>query len=468
MDDTVRSLPSTPSNVEPIDFETDVASLPITGTLPPGLEGTLVRNGPNPVIPNPKQHWFFGDGMLHAFHVADGRVRYRNRWVRTTRWQSAQRVVKGLPPLQTPPGEDSGVANTNVIHHAGRTLALEEAHRPVAVQLDTLETLGIEDFGDRVGLRFTAHPKTDPETGELVFFGYGSPDQLSAGMTCGVISRDGEQVRHLEYFDAPYAAMVHDFAVTCRHIVFPIMPLTASLARVQSGRPAFAWEPEFGTRVGLLRRGGHATGIDWWHGPACYVFHFMNAWEDGRHLFVDGMQYDAPPLFPQPDGTPLPGTAEARLTRWHFDLDDPRREFGRTVLEEIPGEFPRIDDRRATLPYRHGWYAGNAIDAAGEPRRQARLVHVDHAAPRPDVYTCDALDHLSEPVFVPRHADAREGDGWIVATAFRGATRTSDLVVFDAQHVAAGPVCTASLPHRVPDGFHGNWFPAGTAHRVPT
>jgi carotenoid cleavage dioxygenase len=456
------------TNTDPIDFETDVASLPIAGRLPEGLEGTLLRIGPNPVIPEPSRHWFSGDGMLHAFQVGAGRVRYRNRWVRTTRWQAAQRVVKGLPSVETPPELDSGVANTHVILHAGRTLALEEAHRPVAVQLDTLETLGIEDFDGRVGLRFTAHPKTDPETGELVFFGYGSPDQLSAGMTYGVVSRDGSQVRHLEYFDAPYAAMVHDFAVTCRHVVFPVMPLTASLARVQSGRPAFAWEPEFGTRVGLMRREGHATEIEWWKGPACYAFHFMNAWEDGRHLFVDAMQYDAPPLFPQPDGSPPTGPFEARLTRWHFDLDDPRREFVPTVLEEIPGDFPRIDDRRAMLPYRHGWYAGSAVDAEGGQRLQARLVHVDHAAPRADVYTCDALDHLSEPVFVPRHADAREGDGWIVATAFRGATRTSDFVVFDAQNVAAGPICAASLSHRVPDGFHGNWFPAGASARAPT
>jgi carotenoid cleavage dioxygenase-like enzyme len=456
-----------PPNRAPIDFETDLGPLPLQGTLPAGLRGTLVRNGPNPLVPDEHTHFFGGDGMLHAFHIEDGQVRYRNRWIRTARLDYARRTGRtystgevGRRSEESLPHDD-GTGNTHVIRHAGRVLALEEAHLPIGIELATLATLGTDDFAGGLHHKFTAHPKTDPRTGELLFFGYGTPEPLSNGMSFGVISSEG-RVTRLEQFAAPYAAMVHDFAVTDRYVLFPIMPLTASRERAQAGRPPFAWEPEYGTRVGIMPRAKTTGDIEWWSGPACYVFHVMNAWESGDQLFVDVMQFNTPPLFPRPDGSLAAGPGEpGKLVRWRFDLAGSSREFTQTVLEEIPGEFPRIDDRRAGLAYRHGWYAGSTPGADGQVRMQSSVVHIDHAAPRADVYTFDARDRVSEPVFVARSADAAEGDGWVLTTVWRSATNTSDMVVFDARRVAAGPVCVASLPHRVPDGFHGNWFAAG-------
>ncbi|HXE21294.1 MAG TPA: carotenoid oxygenase family protein [Rhodoferax sp.] len=465
---SLRQVP--PPNMAPIDFETEVVSLPLQGRLPDGLRGTLVRNGPNPRVPDPKEHWFVGDGMLHAFTIADGQVHYRNRWVRTERWQAADAAARNPaarlhnePPESAPPAQNNGAANTNVIRHAGRVLALEEAHLPIAMDLATLATLGSTDFGGGLHDRFTAHPKTDPDTGELLFFGYGWPESLSSGMNFGTISKDG-RVTRFERFEAPYPSMVHDFAVSAGHVLFPVMPLTASRARAEAGRPPFAWEPQYGTRVGIMPRHGSVADLAWWSGPACYVFHVMNAWDFDGSVFADVMRYDMPPLFPLPDGSRVSEAPPlARLVRWQFDLADPKRELRETLLEKIPGEFPRIDDRRAGLPYRHGWFAGHALGAGGEPRMYASVVHLDHATAQRDIYTFDAPDHVSEPVFVPRAPDAEEGDGWLLATVWRGATNCSDLVIFDARHVAAGPVCMASLPHRVPDGFHGNWFAADPA-----
>lgn len=471
MNDAIpRSAP--PPNMDPIDFETEVASLPLKGTLPAGLRGTLVRNGPNPVAPDPKAHWFSGDGMLHAFRIGDGQVRYRNRWVRTQRWQAAAEgkdLSGGFQeaPLSEQPKQqhDDGSANTNVIGHAGRMLALEEAHLPVEMALPALDTLGATDFGGGLHGSFTAHPKTDPKTGELLFFGYGTPAPLSAGMSFGVMSREG-RVTRFERFEAPYPSMVHDFMVTERHVMFPIMPLTASMERAQSGRPPYAWEPEHGTRVGLMPRDGGTRDIVWWKGPACYVFHVMNAWEAEGSLFADVVQFPTPPLFPRPDGSPVSDKPPiSRLVRWQFDLSSSTHEFTQTQLEEIPGEFPRIDERVAGLPYRHGWYVCRGVSQPGEPPRlYAGLVHIDHGTPHRDIYQFPAPDVVSEGVFVPRSADAEEGDGWLLATVWRGATDTSDLVVFDARALASGPLCVASLPHRVPVGFHGNWFPSKEEH----
>lgn len=467
MNETIPRLAGPPPNMMPIDFETEVGPLPLTGTLPIGLHGTLLRNGPNPLIPDPKAHWFAGDGMLHSFQIEGGQVHYRNRWVRTGQLQYERETgvnpVVGLKmqlPEGAPPVAEDGAANTHVIRHAGRILALEEAHLPVEIELGTLETLGATDFDGGLHHRVTAHPKTDPATGELVFFGYGTPASLSAGMSFGTISAEGRVTRY-ERFEAPYASMIHDFGVSAGHVLFPVMPVTASLERAQRGLPPFAWEPEYGTRVGVMPRSGSTADIQWWTGPACYVFHVMNAWEVDGRLYADVMQFAQPPLFPKPDGSPSGDSKQpAHLVRWEFDLANPSLKFTQRQLEDIPGEFPRIDDRRAGLPYRHGWFGGHAVGEDGEPRTYCRLVHVDHAAPRTDVYTFDAPDRVSEPVFVPRSPDADEGDGWILATVWRGKTNTSDLVFFDARHVGAGPVCVASLPHRVPDGFHGNWFAA--------
>ncbi len=458
-----RSTP--PPNMAPIDFETELGLLPLQGTLPAGLRGTLVRNGPNPVVPDPKAHWFAGDGMLHSFTLADGEVRYRNRWVRTDFWRAAAegRDLAGgfqtAPTGEAPTQHDDGTANTNVIGHAGHMLALEEAHLPMEIDLPTLDTLGATDFGGGLHGSFTAHPKTDPRTGELLFFGYGTPERLSNGMSFGVISPEG-RVTRFERFEAPYASMVHDFMVTDRHVMFPIMPLTGSMDRAKSGRPPYAWEPEYGTRVGLMPRDGSTADIVWWRGPACYVFHVMNAWEAEGSLFADVIQFPTPPLFPRPDGSPISDkTPPSRLVRWQFDFSNPSREFTQTQLEEIPGEFPRIDERFAGLPHRHGWYVRRAVSGPGEPQRlYAGLMHIDHTTPKRDMYLFPAPDMVSEGVFVPRAPDAEEGDGWLLATVWRGATNTSDLVIFDARAIAAGPVCVASLPHRVPVGFHGNWF----------
>ncbi len=251
----VRNLP--PVDLE-VDLEVDLIDIRVGGRLPPQLAGTLLRIGPNPLFPVEGAHWFAGDGMVHAFHIADGRVRYRNRWVRTRRWLEERETGRPLPEGLGRAADDDGLANTNIVRHAGRLLALEEAHLPVA--LDGLETRGPVDFGGRVRGPFTAHPTVDPATGQMLFFGYGTPDWLGAGMAFGVLGADG-RVERFDRFEAPYASMVHDFAVTAGHAVFPVMPLTARRARLEAGAPPFAWEPDLDCAIGVLRR--DARSIHW-------------------------------------------------------------------------------------------------------------------------------------------------------------------------------------------------------------
>jgi len=450
-------------NFAPIHDEHDLHDLPVAGALPRALNGTLYRNGPNPQFAG-GSHWFLGDGMVHAFTLDEGRARYRNRWIRTHKWcaeNAAGRALLPDYPRPTLPGlaiRNTGVANTNVIWHAGRLLALEEGHLPFALDPASLATLGVERFRGVLRGPFTAHPKHDPATGDLLFFGCGADGPLTPAMTWGTIQPDG-RVGRLERFVAPYCAMVHDFAVTARHVVFPVMPLTGSRWRAVTRGLPFAWEPEVGGHVGLMVRDRGIASLRWFRTESCYVFHVLNAFdaEDGR-VVVDVMQYDAPPLFRCADGShPDPEATRARLVRWTLDPRAATDWFTAEVLDDVHGEFPRMDERRTGVAHRHGAYV---VDRNDGPMFDT-LVWRDLIAGSAGTWTLPVGDALSEAVFVPRAPDAPEGDGWLLSVAWRGAERRSDLLVFDTADVAHGPVAAVRLPHRVPFGFHGNWVAAG-------
>ena len=456
------------NNRAPIPMECDAPFLKIEGELPRELNGTLYRNGPNPQFDVPGAHWFVGDGMLHAFHLEDGRASYRNRWVRTPKWlaehDAGRAIFAGFGPIKlrdAPPTScnDSGVANTNIISHAGRLLALEEGHLPTEIDPATLATRGYCNYDSRIAGPFTAHPKVDPLTGEMIFFGYNAKGPFSSALSYGVVDSGG-RVSRFEHFDTPYSSMVHDFIVTANRVLFPILPLTGSMERAMKGEPAYAWEPAKGGYVGVMPRSGKTSEIRWFRAEACYVFHVLNAWDDGSRIVADVMQYEEAPLFPFPDGRKTdPAKSRARLCRWTFDLDANTDQFSRVYLDDLAGEFPRVDDRRAGLATTHGWYACANPDLAASTALHG-IVHVDGHGTRRAQYMLPRGDSISEPVFVERGADAPEGDGWLLAVVWRARENRSDLAVFNAQDVGSGPVALVKLGHRVPDGFHGNWVSA--------
>jgi len=455
-------------NIAPISFEADAASLTIEGELPRELNGTLYRNGPNPQFPSPAAHWFVGDGMLHAFHLENGKASYRNRWVRTPKFMAEHDAGRALygsfgqlrpdAPSGTP--SNGGVANTNIVHHAGKLYALEEAHLPTEIDPRTLETLGFLDFGGSIAGPFTAHPKIDPVTGEMLFFGYNAAGPFSPKVSYGVLYRDG-RVASFQRFEAPFASMVHDFVVTEKHVLFPILPLTGSMQRAMSGKPPYAWEPDKGSAVGVMKRGGSTDDIVWFRGEACYVFHVMNAWEEGEKIIADVMQFEEPPLFPHPDGSRTdPEKSRARLCRWTFDMAGNTDRFTTRYLDDVAGEFPRVDDRHAGFATRHGWFA-SALRLTGAGIGFGGISHVDMAKSKTVRFNFAAGDQVSEPVFVERARDAGEGDGWLLSTVYRASENRSDLAVFNATDIESGPIALVKLDHRVPAGFHGNWVNAG-------
>jgi carotenoid cleavage dioxygenase len=210
--------------------------------------------------------------------------------------------------------------------------------------------------------------------------------------------------------------------------------------------------------VALVPRRGSVADLRWFSADPCYVFHPMNAFDTADGMLVcDMMKYPVAPLFPRPDGQPSSVEPPlAHLVRWTFDPTGGSDRFTEQPLDDHAGEFPRLDERFTGLPYRHGWFQASAVGAAGRDRRDG-LAHIDHETGAVEVWHPGPGDRCGEPVFVPRHADAEEGDGFVLTVVYRGETRCSDLAVLDARDVAAGPLALAHLSHHVPAGFHGNW-----------
>jgi carotenoid cleavage dioxygenase len=445
-------------NLAPVREEADL-ELKVLGKIPDGLRGAFYRNGPNPQFdPGANYHPFLGDGMIHGFWLSGQSAHYRNRYVRTPRWLAEHAAGRplfgglGLPHDPSVDGIDSGGANTHVVFHAGKLLALQELSNPFQMDPATLASMGWLETGGR----FTAHPKIDAHSGEMLWFAYSAGSEpLNPFLDFGITDAAGRILRR-DRFRAPFCSMVHDFMVTKNHVLFPVLPLTGNLARAQRGQAAFAWEPEKGAYLGVMRRDASVETVRWIGMDPVYAFHTLNAYEDGEQIHCDMMEYPRAPLFPNADGSEA-RSASARTYRWSVNLADPSARVKRTQLDDLEGEFPRCDDRRMGQPYRHGWFAANL--ELDQTLGFDALAHIDLHSGARSLRRVTGGDSFGEPVFVPRSADAPEGDGWVIAIQYRAAENRSDLVILNAQDIGGAPEAVLQLPCRVPVGFHGSWVP---------
>ena len=432
-----------------LEERSDDHELPVTGVIPPDLGGRLLRNGPNPaVVPDDQSryHWFSGDGMVHAISLAGGKaVGYRNRWVRT---RALAAKVETTPP-RGPAEPIDGGANVHVIRHAGVTLALVDSGFPHALSPD-LSGARIHDFDSALGSPMTAHPKVDPASGELVFFGsdvFGPPF-----LRYHVADAAGALVR-TEEIDIPRATMIHDFGVTATRVVFLDLPVVFDLGLANEGRSIpYQWMPDAGARVGVMSRTDPASGVRWIGIDPVYVFHVLNAFDDGDTVVLDVVRYDR--AFDTLPGEPIASTLPA-LARWTIDLATDR--VSERWIDDVPVEFPRIDGTVAGLPHRYG-YCTLLAEQVELPAPRG-LVKYDLARDESTRFELGAHRFPGEPVFVRAPDGNAEDDGWILSVVYDATRDASDLVILDATAFAGPPVATVHLPARVPFGFHGSWVP---------
>jgi carotenoid cleavage dioxygenase len=440
-------------NMAPVHEEHTATELPVTGTLPAHLDGRYVRNGPNPVgeVDPANYHWFMGDGMVHGVRLRDGKAEwYRNRFVRS----SSVAAALGEEPRPGPIHEGMDFApNTHVIGQAGRTFAVVEAGSRPYELTDELDTIGPCDFDGTLPGGYTPHPHRDPETGELhgvsYFFGWGNKVQYSVIDVAG-------KVRHTVDIPVTGSPMVHDFSLTENHIVIYDLPVTFSMERVEVGFP-YAWDPDYPSRVGVMPREGGADDVRWFDVDPCYVFHTLNAYEDGDRIVLDVVRHQK--MF----ATDLngPNEGDSQLHRWVVDM-----AAGKVLEERLDDrseEFPRIDERRTGRHHRYGYALGLAGNSASNPYAgvgivPASIVKHDLEAGTSEERGFGPGTEPGEFVFVPNGPDTAEDDGVLMGYVYDADDDRSDLLVVDA--ATLDTVATVHLPVRVPHGFHGNWIPS--------
>ncbi|MEK7832030.1 MAG: carotenoid oxygenase family protein, partial [Acidobacteriota bacterium] len=330
---------------------------------------------------------------------------------------------------------------------------------------------GSWDFhGKLTSKTFTAHPKIDPNTGELVCFGYAAKGEATPDIAYYVVDKAGAIV-HETWIQAPYSGMVHDFAVTKDYVVFPIVPITSDLERLKRGAPHFMWDSRKDVYLGVLPRRGTAKDLRWFRGACRYSTHLFNGFNDGAKIYIDTpvAKGNVFPFFPDITGAPfdLPKSAP-HISRWAIDMNSGGESFEETTFDTNITEFPRIDDRYHTQPHRHGYVSLNDLQKPwtttwGPPQPFMyfnTMAHFDFAEQKLAKWYIGQGSDLEEVQFIPRAQNAPEGDGWLIALVNRHYEVRTELVVLDATRVADGPVATVYLPFRLRSGLHGTWVPS--------
>jgi carotenoid cleavage dioxygenase len=450
-------------NFGPLRDEGFTENLQVIGEIPRDLNGTFFRNGPNPQFePVGRYHWFDGDGMIHAIKLENGRASYRNRWVESgglvEERKAGRALYRGLLSLEgTEAPAIKVTANTNIVAHAGKLLALVESSLPTEMVPCTLATVGLYDFGGKLGTAMTAHPKLDPETGEMLFFGYAP---FPPYLTYHVADASGALTRS-EVIDVAWPSMMHDFAITEHYVIFMLCPVVFTFENVQKGGSLFTWEPERGAKLGVLPRSGGNADVRWFDVDPCYVFHPMNAFDQNGVVTLDVARYEQL-LFMDPSSSREPGWRDqnvARLHRWTIDLA--KGTVRSQALDDGDGEFPRVDERLVGRKHRFGYMAvtGPEGNDTGVPIWSS-VKKFDLERGTSEERHFGAGNGVGEPLFVPRSAGAEEDDGYVLVLNYDQRRNASAFFVLDARHLNGEPLAEIRLPHRVPYGFHGNWVAA--------
>jgi len=465
-----RAAPGAPSwtlGYESLGADLAPLTVPWRGAVPPEVLGRLFRNGParHELAGERYRHLFDGDGAMQRWDLARGSLTHQARFVRTPKFEAEQaaghfvreafatRPRRALP-VRSP--DSLNTANTSVLWHGGRLLALWEGGSATEIDPATLATRGAVRFSaELAGMPFSAHPRTEAD-GTLWNFGL----SVAAGvLTIYRLHADGT-LAHTRSMKLPHAAMVHDFAITERHLVFLLPPFVFELERVRAGATVFdahVWREDLGLRALVLDKAG-VEAPRWFELPPGFVFHIGNACEQGGVIRLDAMR--------------SPGATRVRdglfeLMCGRYDERDPTQPMlveldlasgrARQTMLPLAAEFPRIDARHTGRPYGQVFMCTRALTSRsplydGVARVDIQRGHIDRWHYGEDF---GAEEHL----FVPR-AGGAEGEGWLVGSALDTRRRRTLFSVFDARRLAAGPVAQAELPRTMPLGLHAAFVPA--------
>ena len=442
----------------------------IDGHVPAALRGTLFRNGSgrNDLGGRWFPHWFDGDGMISKIRFDDAGIHYSNRYVATANYRDESKAgrilnrgfgkMRPFGPLGNAFRQPANVSNTSVVMQGERLLSLWEGGPPTALDPATLDTHGIEDFGG-LAKAFSAHPKIDPDSGELFNFGidYGAKTTLTPyRIDRGIATR-------LPPVTLPYPVMNHDFALTERYLAFCLGPILVHplkfLLGLRSFDGALRWDGARPTMILLVPRDGRREPR-WIETDAFFQFHFANGFEEDGTLVLDLARYpnygtigEALRSYWQSE---WPARGMAALTRLRIDLGTGKVE-SQTFATGNANEFPSINPARTGKRHRFAYVTSNAI--ALERGLQQRISRIDFETATVVSHDFGPAGYAGEPLFVPSRPDGAEDDGFVIVQVFDSVACRTDIVGLDARDLAARPLFTARLKHHVPFPLHGTFTP---------
>ncbi|HET9876350.1 MAG TPA: carotenoid oxygenase family protein [Mycobacterium sp.] len=455
----------------------------VEGEIPRDLDGIYLRNTENPLHPALKTyHPFDGDGMLHVIGFRDGKAFYRNRFIRTDGFLAENEVGGPLWPGLAEPvqlakrtegwgarGLMKDASSTDVIVHRG--IALTSFYQCGDLyRLDpySAAALGKESWNGRFPFEWgvSAHPKVDNKTGELLFFSY---SKQAPYLRYGVVDEHKDLVHHVDV-PLPGPRLPHDMAFTENYAILNDFPLFWDPQLLEHDVHLPRFYRDMPSRFAVIPRRGEARDIRWFEADPTFVLHFVNAYEHGDEIVLDGF-FEGDPE-PIDIGTETKSQRlfrflaldrlQSRLHRWRLNLVT--GTVKEEQLSEDITEFGMINADYAARTYRY------AYAATGKPGWFLfdGLVKHDVLTGRQERYSFGDGVYGSETAMAPRPGASGEDDGYLVTLTTDMNADTSYCLVFDAARPADGPVCKLQLPERISSGTHSTWAPGAQLRRWHT
>jgi carotenoid cleavage dioxygenase len=435
-------------NFAPVKDEVTAVDLEVIGSIPPELTGVYARNSANPVT-GESEHWFLGNGMVHGVRLEGGQAKwYRNRYVDTPFYRdpTIERISNTGQVDYT-----VAAANTHVIQHGRKIMALEEGAYPYILDSE-LNTVGHHDFDGLLKGPMTAHPKICPKTGEMLMFSYG---QLPPYFVVHRVSPDGKLVQS-EEITVNGPTMHHDFAMTENYTIVMDLPVIFDLQLAIQGTMPFHWSDEYPARMGLIPRTGGNDQVKWFDVNPCFVFHGLNAYEDGDDVVFDVCRISEI----WREGSDL-SSNPGDQTLHRFTFNTKTGTTSEQTLDDRSMDFPRVPDASVGQKHRFGYTVafGDVDEADGLPGFSG-VLKTNFQDGTSELAKFGSGRNPGEVVFVPaKGSDPTSDEGYVMGYVHDEGTMKTELVILDATHFEGEPVARIKLPQRVPYGFHGSWMP---------